>query len=88
MATGDISYIRSELLCFAFDRFSAKSFSDLKETISNFYGVDAVCEAKSDAYCCVQNYSTVRNVHCFLSPYRLLWNISTARSKTTRSVYL
>ena len=60
VATGDISYIRSELLCFAFDRFSAKSFSDLTETISNFYGVDAVCEAKELLW---QNYST------HLSPY-------------------
>ena len=39
---------------------SAKCFSDLKETISNFYGVVAVCEAKELLW---QNYST------HLSPY-------------------
>ena len=49
------SYVRNELLCFVFDRFSANTYNDLKITVTNFYGSEAVNNAKELLW---QNYSS------------------------------
>ena len=61
VAVQDTSYVRNELLCFVFNRFSADTRNNLRTTVSDFYSSDTVASAKETLW---QQYSS------HLGPYQ------------------
>ena len=46
MAVQDARYVHNELLCFLFNRFSSDTSNNLRKTIFDLYGRDAIGAAK------------------------------------------
>ena len=55
VAVQDTRHVHNELLCFLFNRFSSDTSNNLRKTIYDFYGSDAVAATKETLW---QDYSS------------------------------